>query len=76
MVLQCEKPKACHRRKGGTSTYNQLAQDMGERQRAAKEAARALLAKVPCESRKEERKEKKENVDVEPEWFQAAMKKV
>ena len=73
MVWQCEKPKVCHRRRGGTSAYTQLAQDMGERQRAAKEAAHALLTKLPCERRKDERKG---NADVEPEWFKSAMKKV
>ena len=66
---ECEKPKVSHRR--GTSTYSQLAQDMAERQRLAKEAAQALLAKLPCEGRKDERKER----NVEPEWFESAMKK-
>lgn len=75
MVLQCGKSRHSHRH-GGTSTYTQLAEDMGERQKAAKEAARALLAKVPCEGKKVERKENKESADAEPEWFQSAMRRV
>lgn len=62
---ECEKPKVSYRR--GTSTYAQVAQNMAERQRLAKEAAQALLAKLPCEGRKER--------SVEPEWFESAMRK-